>query len=136
MDPSQAIDALRHAIPDGQLSVRDTAECGYVRESNPGERWGAVYDNLDSKGLGIAGGRADNCEIGGLALQGDLSFFSSREGFVSDNVFNYKIVLASGEAINANAKQHSDLWKALRGGGNNFGIVTRCRFRSFPQGPI
>jgi hypothetical protein len=65
---------------------------------------------------------------------GGLSFFSSREGFVSDNVLNYEIVLASGEIVNANAGSNSDLWIALRGGGNNFGIVTRFDFRTFPQG--
>ncbi|OTB04274.1 hypothetical protein M426DRAFT_321108 [Hypoxylon sp. CI-4A] len=101
-----------------------------------GERWGAVYEKLDGHGIGVAGGRANNCGVGGLALQGGLSFFSSREGFICDNVINYEIVLASGEIVNANAKQHPDLWKALRGGGNNFGIVTRYDFKTFPQGPI
>lgn len=64
---------------------------------------------------------------------GGLSFFSSREGFVCDNVLNYEIVLASGEIINANAKDNSDLWLALKGGSNNFGIVTRYDMRTFPQ---
>ncbi|KAI0887005.1 FAD-binding domain-containing protein [Annulohypoxylon maeteangense] len=105
-------------------------------EIGAGARWGAVYDKLDGSGIGVAGGRANNCGIGGLSLEGGLSFFSSREGFVCDNVVNYEIVLASGEVVNANAKQHPDLWRALRGGGNNFGIVTRYDFKTFPQGSI
>jgi hypothetical protein len=64
---------------------------------------------------------------------GGLSFFSSREGFISDNVLTYEIVLASGKTINANSAENSDLWLALRGGGNNFGIVTRYELRTFPQ---
>ena len=67
---------------------------------------------------------------------GGLSFFSSREGFVCDNVVNYEIVVASGDIINANVREHSDLWRALRGGGNNFGIVTRYDLRTFEQGPF
>jgi hypothetical protein len=55
---------------------------------------------------------------------------------VSDNVVNYEVVLASGETINANAHENSDLWTALRGGSNNFGIVTRFDMKTFKQGPF
>lgn len=55
---------------------------------------------------------------------------------MSDNVLNYEIVLASGEIVNANADENRDLWLALRGGNNNFGVVTRFDFRIFPQGPF
>ena len=47
-----------------------------------------------------------------------------------------QIVLASGQVINANTLDHSDLYKALKGGGNNFGIVTRFDLKSFEQGKI
>ncbi|KAK8045538.1 FAD-binding domain-containing protein [Apiospora rasikravindrae] len=67
---------------------------------------------------------------------GGLSFYSSREGFICDNVINFEVVVASGEILNANAKENSDLWVALRGGGNNLGIVTRFDFRTFKQGPM
>ncbi|KAI0415869.1 FAD-binding domain-containing protein [Xylaria grammica] len=101
-----------------------------------GERWGAVYETLDLLGLSVAGGRSAKNGIGGLALQGGLSFFSSREGFVADNVVNYQIVLASGDIVDANAKDHPDLWRALRGGGNNFGVVTRFDLRTFKQAAL
>lgn len=55
---------------------------------------------------------------------------------MSDNVLNYEIVLASGEIVNANTNDNRDLWLALRGGSNNFGVVTRFDFRTFPQGPF
>jgi hypothetical protein len=44
------------------------------------------------------------------------------------------MVLASGEIINANSTSHPDLTRALRGGSNNFGIVTAFDMRVFPQG--
>ena len=51
-------------------------------------------------------------------------------------VLNYEVVLASGQIVNANSKENADLFRALRGGGNNFGIVTRFDFPTFNQGPM
>ncbi|KAK8131643.1 hypothetical protein PG984_008081 [Apiospora sp. TS-2023a] len=113
------------------VEVRD----GHV-EVAAGESWGAVYENLAPHGLGVTGGKSTTCGIGGLATQGGLSLFSTREGFICDNVVNFEVVVASGEILNANAQENPDLWVALRGGGNNLGIVTRFDFRTFEQGPI
>ncbi|KAI1334210.1 FAD-binding domain-containing protein [Xylariaceae sp. FL0016] len=101
-----------------------------------GELWGPVYDELAKHGLGCSGSRSSKGGIGGLALTGGLSFFSSREGFICDDVINYEVVLGSGEVINANVDENPDLWRALRGGGNNLGIVTRFDMRTFKQGPM
>lgn len=65
-----------------------------------------------------------------------MGFYSTREGFICDNVLNYEVVLASGAVVNANARENADLWVALRGGGNNLGIVTRFDIRTFKQGPM
>jgi len=71
-----------------------------------------------------------------LILLGGLSFFSSRYGFVCDNVVNYEVVLASGQLVHVNAISYPDLFKALKGGSNNFGIITRFDVKVFSQGPI
>lgn len=47
---------------------------------------------------------------------------------------NYRVALASGTVINANSKENSDLWLALKGGSNNFGVVTQFDLAAFPQG--
>jgi FAD/FMN-containing dehydrogenase len=67
-----------------------------------------------------------------LSITGGISYFSPRKGFACDNVKNFEIVLFSGLKVNANAKDHSDLWLALRGGSNNFGIVTRYDLITVP----
>jgi hypothetical protein len=46
---------------------------------------------------------------------------------------NHEVVLSNGSIVNANAKQMPDLHKALKGGNNNFGIVTRFDLKLFPQ---
>lgn len=47
-----------------------------------------------------------------------------------------QVVLGSGKVVNANASSYSDLYKALKGGGNNLGIVTRFDFKTFEQGNL
>ncbi|KAI1120564.1 hypothetical protein F5Y10DRAFT_258109 [Nemania abortiva] len=101
-----------------------------------GELMGTVYDEVLAAGLGVVGNRHSSGGIGGDAIQGGLSYFSYARGFVCDNVTNYEIVLADGRAVNANADTNRDLWVALKGGANNFGIVTRFDLQVFPQGQL
>lgn len=53
-----------------------------------------------------------------------------------DNVANYEVVLASGQIVNANKDSHPHLFTALKGGSNNFGIVTRFTFPTFKLGQM
>ena len=59
--------------------------------------------------------------VGGLLLGGGVSFLSAQFGFACDNVLNYEVVLADGSIVNANATSNTDLFWALKGGGNQFG---------------
>lgn len=49
-----------------------------------------------------------------------------------DNILNYEVILGSGEVVNANQSTNSDLFKALKGGGTHFGIVTKVDIATFP----
>ncbi|KAI1423103.1 hypothetical protein F5Y12DRAFT_798824 [Xylaria sp. FL1777] len=98
------------------------------------ECWENVYAKLQEEGLACAGALSGG--VCGKALQGGLSIFSSQHGFICDQVIGYKIVLACGTIIHATAKNHVGLWMALRGGGNNFGIVISITMRTFKQGSI
>ena len=53
-----------------------------------------------------------------------------------DNVVNYEIILASGEIAQVNETSFPDLSLALKGGSNNFGVVTRFELPFFPQGKM
>lgn len=68
--------------------------------------------------------------------KGGISFFSQRYGLACSNVIEYEVVLASGQVLIASATKNAKLWRALKGGGNNFGIVTRFTFQAFPSGEI
>ncbi|KAH7383211.1 hypothetical protein BKA66DRAFT_91293 [Pyrenochaeta sp. MPI-SDFR-AT-0127] len=97
-----------------------------------GCKWMHVYKVLQTKGLAVAGGRNSAVGVAGLALGGGLSFFSPRYGFVCSNILEYEVVLADGTVTKASESSNRDLWCALKGGSNNFGIVTRFTVRSFP----
>ena len=60
-----------------------------------------------------------------LMMIGGMSHFSNAWGMAVDNVKNYEVVLANSSINNANRDEKSDLFQALKGGGPNFGIVTR-----------
>lgn len=64
---------------------------------------------------------------------GGISWFSGTQGLVCDNVENYEVVLADGKIVTANSTENRDLWLALKGGSNNFGIVTRFDVRTWKQ---
>ncbi|EED20037.1 conserved hypothetical protein [Talaromyces stipitatus ATCC 10500] len=106
---------------------------GLITSVGAGALWQEVYRVLDTYGLAAVGGRVATVGVGGLITGGGLSAFSPEHGFACDNVVNMELVLASGAIVNANETSHADLFAALKGGQNNFGIVTRFDIRSFQQ---
>ncbi|KAI9810443.1 MAG: hypothetical protein M1826_003612 [Phylliscum demangeonii] len=107
-----------------------------VAAVGPGATWQQVYDTLDALGVAVGGGRASGVGVAGLTLGGGNSFFAARYGLVCDNVKNFEIVLGTGQVVNANASSHPDLFQVLKGGSNNFGVVTRFDLIAFDQGPL
>lgn len=65
--------------------------------------------------------------VPGFILGGGISHFANKHGWACDNVASFELVTASGVPINVTASSYPDLYWALRGGGNNFGIVTNFK---------
>ncbi|KAJ5207789.1 hypothetical protein N7449_002168 [Penicillium cf. viridicatum] len=95
-----------------------------------------VYTSLEEHNLTVAGGRIPGVGVGGFVTGGGLNYLGRRDGFSCDNVYGYEVVLASGKVVYASATSHRDLWLALKGGSNNFGIVTRFDLATHPQGQL
>ncbi|RYC55514.1 hypothetical protein CHU98_g10691 [Xylaria longipes] len=107
-----------------------------IASIGPGGRWEYVYAELIKYGVTATGGRDGDVGVGGFLLGGGNSYYSGRMGFGCDSVVNFEVVLANGTIINANQTANSDLWQALKGGGNNFGIVTRFDMEAVPAPDI
>ncbi|MCJ1247587.1 hypothetical protein MMC30_004802 [Trapelia coarctata] len=97
-----------------------------------GMKWGDVYNQLDLYNVTAVGGRVLDVGVGGLILGSGLSYLSDLYGLACDNVVNFEVVIANGSIVNANAKSNQDLFWALKGGSNNFGVVTAFTISTYP----
>ncbi|KAL9623511.1 MAG: hypothetical protein Q9160_002192 [Pyrenula sp. 1 TL-2023] len=120
-------------IDFGQMKTLSVSADQKVTQVGPGNTWVDVYSYLTPQGLIVIGGRV--AAIGmGLLLGGGISFLSNQYGWACDNINSYEIVNATGDILTVDRATEPDLFWALRGGGNNFGIVTRFDLATYPQG--
>ncbi|KAI1459601.1 hypothetical protein F4805DRAFT_420912 [Annulohypoxylon moriforme] len=121
----------------GLLDSTQYDESNQVAHLGPGGKWKNVYAELEKYGRTVAGGREAEVGVGGFLLGGGNNFYTALYGWACDNVLAYEVVLADGSIITAEAGgEYADLFRALKGGSNNFGIVTRFSTKTLPIGPI
>lgn len=97
-----------------------------------GCRWGEVDQATHEFGLATVSGVIANTGVAGLTLGGGHGYLSRKYGLTIDNLLSADVVLASGQLVHASEQEHPDLFWALRGGGGNFGVVTRFEFQLHP----
>lgn len=101
-----------------------------------GARWGDVAAALAPHGVGISSGDTRDVGVGGLALGGGIGWFVREQGLTVDALRGAELVTATGEVLTVDAESHPELFWALRGGGGNFGVVTKFVFQAFPVDPL
>jgi len=130
-------DSLGRSTNDGGLvidlrSLADIEVEGDLVTIGGGATWGAVAAALAEHGLAISSGDTKTVGVGGLTLGGGVGWFVRLWGLAIDSLQHAEVVLADGRIVTASASSEPDLFWALRGGGGNFGVVTRFTFRANP----
>src|SRR5438876_104522 len=90
---------------------------------------GTVDNATQSLGLVFPAGVVSHTGASGLILGGGFGWLTRVYGLSCDNVEGFELVLADGSVVETDATHDPNLFWALRGGGGNFGIVTRFRVR-------
>ncbi|MCP5197481.1 MAG: FAD-binding oxidoreductase [Gammaproteobacteria bacterium] len=97
---------------------------------------GAVWREVDQAthpyGLAVPSGVITSTGVGGLTLGGGMGHLSRQYGLTIDSLLEAEVILADGRQVKASELENADLFWALRGGGGNFGIVTRFLFQGRP----
>lgn len=95
-----------------------------------GCRWKDVDDTLVDLGLAVVEGIVNDTGVGGITLGGGYGWLAPRHGLIIDNLIGAKIVLADGRVLDTSADENSDLFWAIRGAGQCFGVVVEFVFQA------
>jgi FAD/FMN-containing dehydrogenase len=95
-----------------------------------------VTQATDAYGLAVGFGDTGSVGIGGITLGGGVGFLTRKYGLTIDSLLAAEIVTADGQILHVDSEFHPDLFWAIRGGGGNFGVATRFKYRLHPTGDI
>ncbi|HTQ10107.1 MAG TPA: FAD-binding oxidoreductase [Fimbriimonadaceae bacterium] len=118
-----------------QMRTVEVDASGRTATAEPGVTLGMYDAATQAHGLATPLGINSTTGISGLTLGGGFGWLSRKYGLTIDNLISAEVVTAGGEVLTASANENSDLFWGIRGGGGNFGIVSKFTFRLHPVGP-
>ncbi|SHH33003.1 FAD-binding oxidoreductase [Ferrimonas marina] len=120
------------------LSTMDAVEvdlAANMARVQPGVTLGQLDAATQAHGLAVPVGINSTTGIAGLTLGGGFGWLCRRYGMTVDALRGAEVITVDGEILYASEQDNAELFWALRGGGGNFGIVTRFDFELYPLGP-
>jgi FAD/FMN-containing dehydrogenase len=132
-----------HSVSDGGI-VLDLANLRSMEVDvdqrtawvEPGLTTGEYTNAAAEHGLATGFGDTGSVGIGGITLGGGVGFLVRKYGLTIDSLLAADVVTADGQLLHVDAETHPDLFWAIRGGGGNFGVATRFKFRLHEVGTI
>jgi hypothetical protein len=132
-----------HSVAEGGI-VLDLADMRAL-DIDPSERTAWVETGLTAgeyttaaaaHGLATGFGDTGSVGIGGITLAGGVGYLVRKHGLTVDNLLAAELVTADGQLLSVDAETNPDLFWAIRGGGGNFGVATRFKFRLHEVGTV
>jgi FAD/FMN-containing dehydrogenase len=128
-----------HCVCEGglviDLSLMRTVDVdteAWIARADGGATWLDFDSATQAFGLVTPGGVVGSTGVVGLSLGGGIGHLTAQHGLTCDNIIRAEVVTTDGAVIHASADENPDLLWGLRGGGGNFGVVTRLEFRLHP----
>jgi len=115
-----------------EVRVDTGKRCAYVE---PGVTLADFDEAVQAHGLATPVGINSTTGISGLTLGGGFGWLTRKYGMTIDNLVSADVITADGKKIRASENENADMFWAIRGGGGNFGVVTRYEFKLHPVGP-
>lgn len=135
--------ALGHSVSDGGtvLDLKDLRRLeidpiGRTAWAETGLTAGEYTTAAAAHALATGFGDTGSVGIGGITLGGGIGYLVRKHGLTIDNLLAAEIVTADGQALYTDPNSHPDLFWAIRGGGGNFGVATRFKYRLHPLSTV
>jgi FAD/FMN-containing dehydrogenase len=103
-----------------------------IAHAEGGARWLDFDSATQAAGLVTPGGVVGSTGVAGLTLGGGIGHLTAQHGLTCDNLVGAELVTPGGAVVRADPDQNPELLWGLRGGGGNFGVATRLKFRLHP----